>query len=205
MKMEIPFRRQFENHFTFGELDFISLDKGGTSAVTRRVDGRHPTERLLWFFRNTNAVDRNRLDAFTNDYFETHPATAAQPFTQLYGEFYYRIKLTIAGKDREDLYEPLVWNTITAHAKQERVSTIRGIGSMDWSTGEKYGAVYPAARLPEGTVNFTTADRPTFYIELANITTNPLLQQRKAEMRVLTEGWNVYVVERGRGRLLFSN
>jgi hypothetical protein len=76
---------------------------------------------------------------------------------------------------------------------------------MRWSTGDNYGTVYPAPRQPEGTVNFTTADRPTLYLELANILPNPWIAQRRSEFRVFTEGWDVYDVREGRGRLLFAN
>jgi hypothetical protein len=114
--IEIPFRRQFENNFTFGELDYIPLDKGGTAAVTRFVDGRHPTERIFWFFRSQNALDKNQLDNFYNDFFD-QPSTAVlklpnatQPYTMPYGKFYYRMKLIIAGRDREDLKEPYLWD-----------------------------------------------------------------------------------------------
>jgi len=204
--IQLPFRKLFENRFTFGELDFIPLDKGGVAAVTRALDGRHPTERLFWFFRNYNALDRNQLDNFSNDYFDggDHVPTAMQPYTTPYGEFYYTIKLVIAGKDRENSHEPWLWNTICQYAKDEKASG-KPIGQMRWSLGETYGTVYPAPRQPEGTVNFTTADRPTLYVQLANITSNALLAQRKAEFRVYTEGWNVYEVKEGRGRLLFGN
>jgi hypothetical protein len=127
-----------------------------------------------------------------------------QPYTTPYGEFYYRLKLNIAGKDREERYSPLVWNSINQLSKDEK-SNDAYIGSMNWSTGEKYGTVYPAERQPEGTVNWTTADRPTLHIELANINTNPLLGQRKAEFRVFTEGWNVYTVKDGRGKVMFAS
>jgi hypothetical protein len=202
--IQIPFRRQYENNFTFGELDYISLDKGGTAAVTRRLDGRHPTERIFWFFRTQNALDRNRLDNFINDYFNGHQPTATQPYTVPYGAFYYRIKLVIAGRDRENLHEPLVWQELTQLVKDEKANGL-GIGEMKWSTGDNYGTIYPAPRQPEGTVNFTTADRPTLYLELANIDVNPNLAQRKSEFRVFTEGWNVYDVREGRGRMLFAN
>ena len=202
--IQIPFRKLFENRFSFGELDFIPLDKGGVAAVTRQLDGRHPTERIFWFFRNQNALDRNQLDNFYNDYFDFNVPTGVQPYTSPYGEFYYTMKLVIAGKDREDSYGPTVWETICQYAKDEKASG-KQIGSMRWSIGDTYGTVYPAPRQPEGTINFTTADRPTLYIELANIVSNPLLAQRKAEFRVFTEGWNVYEVKEGRGRLLFSN
>jgi len=202
--IEIPYRRQFDNVFTFGELDFIPLDKGGVAAVTRRLDGRHPTERMVWFFRSYNALDQNRLDLWSNDYFDTRAPSGAQPYTIPYGEFYYDLKLTIAGKDREELYKPLVWSQLNALCKDEKANGMH-IGSMNWSTGEKYGTVYPAPRQPEGTVNFTSADRPTLYIELANINSNAALGQRKAEMRLFTEGWNVYVVKEGRGKSMFAS
>lgn len=202
--IQIPFRRQFENNFTFGELDYIPLDKGGKAAVTRRLDGRHPTERIFWFFRTQNSLDKNRLDYFFNDYSDTHPPTDTQPYTTPYGAFYYQMKLVIAGRDRENLYEPLLWEEINQLVKDEKANG-KGIGSMRWSTGEQYGIIYPAPRQPEGTVNFTTADRPTLYLELANINMNPILAQRKSEFRVFTEGWAIYDIREGRGRLLFAN
>lgn len=201
--IQIPFRKLFENRFTFGELDYIPLDKGGTAAVVRQLDGRHPTERLFWFFRNSNTMETNRLDNFTNDYFSVNPATVNQPYTLPYGSFYYRMKLIIAGRDREALLEPYLWSQIQPLVKDEKASS--GISEMKWSLGEQYGTVYPAPRSPEGTVNLTTADRPTLYFELANVIHNPYLAQRKAECRVWTEGWNVYEVKGGRGRLLFAN
>lgn len=202
--IQIPFRRQFENNFTFGELDYIPLDKGTNAAVTRRLDGRFPTEKIFWFFRSQNALDINRLDDFFNDYFVTNPPTPTQPYTFLYGAFYYLIKLVIAGRDRENLHEPFLWQEICQLVKDEKASGL-GIGEMKWSTGAAYGTIYPTSRQPEGTVNFTTADRPTLHIELANINTNPILAQRKSEFRVFTEGWATYDIREGRGRLLFAN
>lgn len=215
--IQIPFRRQYENDFTFGELDYISLDKGGSAAVTRRLDGRHPTEKIFWFFRNQRSIDRNQLDNFGNDYFNGdgvflgNPPTATNPYTvfspkpqPLCGEFYYNIKLLIAGRDRENLHEPFLWEDICQLVKDEKGSGL-GIGEMKWSTGANYGVIYPAPRQPEGTVNFTTADRPTLYLELANIRGNDVNQKRNCEFRVFTESWNVYDVREGRGRLLFAS
>ena len=203
--IQIPFRKQFENVFTFGELDYIPLDKGGQAVATRYIDGRHPAERLFWFFRNYNALDQNRLDVMYNDYFDqgTQYPTETQPYTTPYGSFYYSIKLNIAGKEREDPYSGLLWNQVVPFAKHERYS--EHIGSMCWSTGDNYGKVYPASRSPEGTVNFSTADRPTMHIQLANITRNARLGQRKSEFRVIVESWNMYYVADGRGRLGFAS
>lgn len=209
MTIQIPFRKMFENRFTFGELDFISLDKGGVSAVTRRLEGRHPTERLLWSFRLQQSLDRNRLDDFNNNYFSEHLPTDTQPYTTPYGQFYYRIKLLIAGRDRERLETGEVWNVIAPWAKQESVvsSNNYGIGTMSWGRGDIFEDMISISndRVPEGTVNFTTADRPTLYLELANVISHPLMAQRLVEMRVWSEGWNVYEIKEGRGRMLFSN
>lgn len=209
--IQIPFRQSYENDFTFGELDYAPLDKGGSAAVTRRLDGRHPTEKIFWFFRNQRALDRNQLDNFGNDYFTFNYPTATQPYTvfppksgPLYGEFYYNIKLIIAGKDRENLHEPFLWKDICQLVKDEKATGL-SIGEMKWSSGANYGIIYPAPRQPEGTVNFTTADRPTLYLELANIRGNDINQKRNSEFRVITESWNVYDVREGRGRLLFAN
>lgn len=207
--IQIPFRRQFENNFTFGELDYIPLDKGGTAAVTRYVDGVFPTEKIFWIFRSQNSLDKNQLDNFYNDFFDTAVAAALnlpnaiQPYTVPYGEFYYRMKFVIAGRDREELFEPFLWHQICQVCKDEKASGLN-IGEMKWTTGAVYGTVYPAPRQPEGTVNFSTADRPTVYLELANISENPFLAQRRSEFRVFTEGWATFDVREGRGRLLFA-
>lgn len=208
--IQIPFRRQYENDFTFGEIDYAPLDKGGSAAVTRRLDGRHPTEKIFWFFRTQNALDKNQLDNFNNDFFNPslvppfNSPSPTQPYTKFPGKFYYNIKLVIAGRDRENLHEPFLWQDICQLVKDEKASGL-GIGEMKWSTGANYGVIYPAARQPEGTVNFTTADRPTIYVELANIRGDIEDGKRKSEFRVFTESWNVYDIREGRGRLLFAN
>ncbi len=209
--MEIPFRRMFENRFTFGELDYISLDKGGVSAVTRRLEGRHPTERLMWFFRTQEAVDRNRLDDFVNPYFNSAAGgsgtvTDTQPLTWPYGSFVYRMKLLVAGRDREVLHDAGVWELLAPWAKAERAPLgAKGVGMMSWGLGDVWGARYPVERQPTGTVNLTTADRPTLYLELANVPVHPVLAQRKVEFRVFSEAWNVYDVVEGRGRVRFAS
>lgn len=193
-RFEIPFRRMFENRFTFGELDYISLDKGGVSAVTRRLEGRHPTERMFWFFRLQSSIDKGRLDDVTNSYIGAD------------GRFYSRLKLVIAGRDRERLEESIVWNKIAPWAKQERVTgTGEGIGEMNWGLGDQMGTTYPAERVPTGTVNFTTADRPTLFLELVNVPSHPVRAERVVEFRVFTEAWNVYDITEGRGRVRFAS
>ena len=206
----IPFRRQFENIFTFGELDYKPLDingvgGGNTAIVTRRLDGRHPTERLFFFFRDHNSITRNQLDNFVNNKRVQVPTDiSGQQTGEIYNQFYSEMKLVIAGKDREEFWGPDVLDTLNAFCKDERDSGYN-IGSMKWSLGEKYGTLYPAPREPEGTVNFTTADRPTLHINLNNINPSFISKQRQSEMRVITEGWAIYEFREGRGRLMFAN
>jgi hypothetical protein len=43
------------------------------------------------------------------------------------------------------------------------------------------------------------------YFQLNNVPVQTQSSQRKVELRVFMEGWNVYEIEQGRGRLLFAN
>ena len=193
-KQSIPFRRPFENIFTFGEADFAALDVSGIAASTRRLDARHPVERVAFFFRTQQALDRNN---YTDVYDPASPDT----------QFYNGIKLIIAGRDREFLYGAQVWQDIMIYAKDENDSGYN-IGEFRWNLGDLYSEIRPFGRVPNGTVNFTSADRPTLYVQLNNVPylpSNGTSRQRKTELRVFMEGWNVYEIERGRGRLLFAN
>jgi hypothetical protein len=191
MKQSIPFRRPFENIFTFGPADFTALDVSSIAASTRRLDACHPVERLLVFFRTANALDQNRYTDFVN------PLSPD-------GQFYNAMKLIIAGQDREYAYSSLVWQDIQSYAKDE-IDSGYTFSEMRWNLGDMYAMTRPFPRVPNGSVNFTTADRPTLYIQLANIVRNVYLGQRKAEMRVYVESWNVYEVMNGRGRLMFAS
>ena len=140
------------------------------------------------------ALDRNN---YTDVYDPASPDT----------QFYNGIKLVIAGKDREFLFGAQVWQDIMAYAKDENDSGYN-IGEFRWNLGDLYSDIRPYSRVPNGTVNFTSADRPTLYVQLNNVPFLPSSgssRQRKTELRVFMEGWNVYEIERGRGRLLFAN
>ena len=191
MKQSIPFRRPFENVFTFGPADFAALDVSSIAASTRRLDACHPVERLVVFFRTANALDQNRYTDLVN------PLSPD-------GQFYNAMKLIIAGRDREYDFSSLVWQDIEAYAKDE-IDSGYTISEMRWNLGDMYSQVRPFSRVANGSVNFTTADRPTLYFQLNNVPVQALSGQRKVELRVFMEGWNVYEVEQGRGRLLFAN
>jgi hypothetical protein len=191
-KQSIPFRRTFENVFTFGELDYKPLDiSGGLATVTRRLDARHPVERLQFAFRTANALDTNRYTDFTDPLAEDT-------------QFYQFAKLVIAGKDREYEFAPFVWQDLTNYAKDE-IDTGYNLSEMRWSLGDQMDRVRPFSRVPEGTINFTTADRPTLLLQLNDVPRQRISGLRKTELRVVMEGWDVYEINEGRGRLLFAN
>jgi hypothetical protein len=114
------------------------------------------------------------------------------------------MKLIIAGRDREHDYGPIVWQDIQSYAKDE-IDTGYNIGEFRWDLGDMYNQVRPFSRVPNGTVNFTTADRPTIYVQLNNVPPQTTTGERKSEFRVFMEGWNVYEFNEGRARLLFAN
>jgi hypothetical protein len=55
--------------------------------------------------------------------------------------------------------------------------------------------------MPTGTVNFSTASRPTLTVDLKNVI--PFCGQRLTYLQVCGESWAIYEVRDGRGRLIF--
>jgi hypothetical protein len=111
------------------------------------------------------------------------------------GEYYAAQSLIIAGRDRETLFTPFIWNTLTHHAKEDR-DPGTGIGEMSWDLGSVYNK---PERQPEGSVNFTTADRPTLYTSLSATTATA------TEMTAIVDTWAVYNIEKDRGFLKYGN
>ncbi|NBR60203.1 MAG: hypothetical protein EBT86_00890 [Actinobacteria bacterium] len=197
-KHEIPFRRMFENIFTIGELDYQAFDRGAPNVVVvRRLDGRHPTEEFLWFFRSQDSLDRNLLSNFTNDGVAGAAAGAD-------GSFYRAIKLVTAGRDREYFWGSEVWEDVVEAGKHGLDSALR-IGSMNWSLGDVWERAWPYSRQPEGTINMTTAYRPDLHVSIFPTDASTLAGRRVTEMRVFTVGWAAYEIQDRRGRLMFAN
>ena len=143
------------------------------------------------YFRTANALDNNEYTDLIN------PASPD-------GQFYNAMKLIIAGRDREYDYPSLVWQDMEAYAKDE-IDSGYTISEMRWNLGDIYSMPRPFSRVPNGSINFTTADRPTLYFQLNNVPNQTISGQRKVELRVFMEGWNVYEIQQGRGRMLFAN
>jgi hypothetical protein len=186
--ISVRFLRISENKFTQGPLDYSGVMGNGTSVVSRRLDGRHPAGRMLWYFRNMVDTNANRLYKIN---------------TNTNKPYFNTMSLLIAGQVREFPRSPLVWRDITNFAKEETDSGLQ-INTMNWS----FGAIAPkrfsgqASHTLGGAVNFSTADKPTLYIDLAQPgTTNPT-----TELFVLIEGWAEFKTDgQGRAELLSMN
>jgi hypothetical protein len=186
VRNEIPFERVYENIFTQNQFDYAPIERGAVAAITRRLEGTHPAARIVNFFRSQRAIQSNQLWNISNDISG--------------GEFYNNMKLVIAGKDRETLFSPLIWRSLVALAKEERDSGLP-FAIMNWTVGDVRSRRQPFARQPEGSVNFTTADRPTLYIELNDI----VVGSKNSVLHSIVETWACMITEQYRATLWFGN
>jgi hypothetical protein len=182
-QFEIPFLRLYENIFTFGPKDYEPLKRQAAAIATRRLEGVHPASRIVFWFHSQTDLAANKYTKYT----QTNNT-----------EYYNNISLVIAGRDRETLFPPLVYNKLETLAKEDR-DPGPGIGVMNWDLGDIRGRRPPFARQPEGSVNFSSADRPTLYVDLA------ATPSQNTELRAVVEAWAMYVFEEGRGQLKYAN
>ena len=188
---KLMFTRHWENIFTQNQLDYAGVVGGGTSLVKRLLDGRHPSGRIIWFMRSVSDINANRLWKINTG------ITGSQ-------SYYNTVNLQIAGKDRELPRDSLVWRDITNFAKEEN-DTGCEMNTMNWTLGSIAPLRFPGSSSQlTGAVNFTSADRPNFYIDLSLPPNDPLTGAPNTELRVIVEGWARFDTD-GRGRAeLFS-
>ena len=185
-RIEIPYHRYFDQDYNFGPMDYAPLATNSAAIATRRIEGRHPVERIVFFFRSQEYVDKNQL------------IKAAAPNDS--GEYYNWIKLIVAGKDREAEWPATVWHDVESLVKDSRDSGLgRGYGEISWAHGPLKG------KQPTGAVNFTQADRPTLHVSLVDIPASTRVNQQICYFQVCCEAWAVYEIAGGRGRLMFAN
>ena len=188
--IEIPYAQLYENRFTFGPLNYSPLERNAVASVTNRIDARHPASRLFWFTRSHDDLRAGRR-------WKVAATNASE-------DYYTNQSLVIAGRDRETLMSPFIWNELTHHAKEDR-DPGRGISEMNWDMGTVIGRRPPFYdKQPEGSVNFTTADRPTLYTELAAIPPDSVLGKPAAEMTAVVDAWSLYTIEKERGVLKYG-
>lgn len=188
----IPFIRPFENKLSLDPSDYVAVGNGVVSYVTKRIDGRHPAEGILLFFQSEYSSERNQLWNFNN------------PLGTSNGDFYNTLKLTVAGKDRETDWDPRLWQNISPWVKSEKTPGIP-VSWISFSLGPSYGYRAPERRKPSGTLNFSSADKPTLYMNIKDTLPCSTNGQKKVTMRAITIGWGIYRVEDQRGTMLFGN
>jgi hypothetical protein len=188
---QIPFLRPFENKLSLDPSDYVSVGNGGSSYVTKRIDGRHPAEAIMIFFQSSYHIERNQLWNLEN------------PLESSKGSYFNTMKLLVAGKDRESEWDSNLWNQISAWAKCEKTPGIP-VAWIPFSIGPTYGYRAPQRRKPSGTLNFTTADRPTLWLDIQD-TLQCMTKQKKVTMRVISIGWGIYTIQDERGTLVFGN
>jgi hypothetical protein len=189
----IPFRKYYENTFTFGIYDYAPLDKNAPALVKKRIDGQFLVERSVTFFRSQVQLHKNQYSVLRN------VVDASGTSTQ----FFDSLTLFIAGQPREGPWAPEVWGDIMQHAKEERASS-KQLPIMNWGYGWRQEDSLPAKRQPAGGLNFTTADRPIMNVSLLNIPKDAANQQN-CEMRTILETWAVYEIVNGHGRFKYAN
>lgn len=185
---QIPFLRPFENTLSLDPSDYIAVGNGQASYVTKRIDGRHPAEAVLIMFQSQYLIDRNQLWNLNN------PTGT---------DYYNTLKFMVAGKERENPWSTRVWQQMSPLIKCEKCPGIP-ISWISFSVGPSYGYRAPERRKPSGTLNFTSADKPTLWMDIQD-TLPSVNGQKKVTMRAVSIGWGVYRVEDQRGTLLFGN
>jgi len=193
IKNEIPFLRPFENVLSLDPNDYIAVEKGVSSYITKRIDGRHPAEGILLTFQSDYHRERNQLWNFKNPYTVNNPD----------GDYYNTLKFLVAAKDRESQWTPDVWKGLSPLAKSEKCPGIP-LSWISFTYGPGYGYRAPERRKPSGTLNFSMADRPTLWLDIIDTLPSSLGKKRVC-LRATTIGWGIYRVEDQRGTLVFAN
>ncbi len=112
------------------------------------------------------------------------------------------MSLQIAGQTRELPRTTRVWRDVVNHAKEE-LDSGTDLSTMNFTIGDIAPQRFPDVnKQANGSINMTTADRPTFYIELADPEVRPPITQ----LYVITEGWALFQTDgKGRAELFSAN
>ena len=186
---QIAFIRPFENVLSLDSADYIAVEKGVASFITKRIDGRHPAESIIIMFQSDYWIERNQLWNLTN------------PLNN--STYYNTIKLLVAGRERESEWGATVWQGVSPYTKSEKSPGIP-LSLISFTYGPSFGYRAPEKRRPSGSLNFSNADRPTLWLNITD-TLPASTGKKKVVLRVVTVGWGLYDVKDNRGTLVFSN
>ena len=189
MEHEIPYSILYENGFTFGGLDYKSASDAAQvyPAFTRDLDAQGPASRMFWFLRTKDDLVRGRRWA---------TSSSGSPY-------YQYMSLLIAARDRESLQTPLIWNVLSPFGKEERDPGF-AIGEMNWDIGAYTGRPCPNEPVPEGSLNFSTAEKPVVLIYLRAPSLTQAFDTQVVEMTTVIESWALYTIVGGRGAFKYQ-
>jgi hypothetical protein len=176
-KWETKFKRWFINKFPINEMEYNPFDKAGQVIITRRLEGNHPTMRILFAIRARKDVDCGRPWKLMGSTTTTNPL----------GMYRSSLKFLIAGREREFAWPALILEDL-ASLKTDRPLP-QGAGSINFSIEGDDG----------GTINMSQADRPSIQIQLLDA------GERQTELLVISEAIGVYCIEGGRAYVKFIN
>jgi hypothetical protein len=176
-KWETKFKRWFINKFPINEMEYNPFDKAGQVIITRRLEGNHPTMRILFAIRARKDVDCGRPWKLIGSSTTTNPL----------GMYWSSLKFLIAGREREFAWPALILEDL-ASLKTDRPLP-QGAGSINFSIEGDNG----------GTINMSQADRPSIQIQLLDA------GERQTELLVISEAIGVYCIEGGRAYVKFIN
>jgi hypothetical protein len=188
-KTKIPFLRPFENKLSIDPSDYVAVGNGGASYITKRIDGRHPSESLMIMFQSEYCLERNQLWNLSN------------PIGS--GQYYNFLELLIAAKEREKQWDTNLWQHISPFVKCEKTPGIP-VSWISFTVGPQYGYKAPELRRPSGTVNMTSADKPTLWLDITD-TLPSSSGQKRVTMRCISIGWGIYDIQDQRGSMMFGN
>ena len=178
---EIPYALFYENPTTYtGAADIY---------INVPLDAQHSASRAFWMFRTRDNLQRNRRYLTSSS--DGNP-------------YYRNVNLLIAGRDRESPAAPIIWNTLVPFSKEEKNPGFQ-LGEMNWDLSATAGRDSPWKRVPEGTINFSTAEKPAFLFFMRSPSTNDLFTSKTLELMVVIESWALYTIEKGRAYFAFSN
>jgi hypothetical protein len=187
--IKIPYIRYFDNIFNINQLEYNSVQNGGSATIVRYLDASYTVERIVTYFRNNADMRLNRLWKFNNSLGD--------------GQYYSSIKLTVAGRIREEAWGPSVWQHVVGNAKEERTSS-KNIAVINWSRGWRISDKSTALREPSGGLNFSTADRPMLTLVLNDVAVDSGLGHKQVFMSSCCESLALYKITKRRGGLEYA-
>ena len=188
----IPYRRYFShNSYTLGPLTYATYDSAPPipPAVVRNYDGLYYVRRIVTAMRSARDIQANRLTSYNN--------------MTVSGEQYIQTLQSSYGSTvRDTAWSELVWNRLAQHAHESYASAIATF-IQNYSFGYAGTGTGAGAGPGPGGLNYSEAIDPNLRLVLNDIEPD-FYGQKSAQIDIILDATSFYVVENGRGGLLFG-